>query len=420
MINKLINKIHNFLRWSEKYTKTDMVYLAKGGSWLTFRQIISSASVFFLSLIFANYLSPDTYGIYKYVLSLGILISAASLSGLGVALSRSASHNQDLSLKIAFRENLVWSIPSCLLSLGMSIYYYLMGNNTLAVSLIFIAILSPLSNSGQLYNAFLQGKKDFKNSSIFDAIGAGVNFIALVIALILTSNPLGIIFAYFFSSAIYNLIIYLYIRRTYQLNNVSDPNLISYSKHLSVMSILSIVATQIDKIFVFQQLGAVDLAIYTFAIAIPEQIKGLLKIFPSLAFPKFTNRSIKEIQKTILPKLFQFVLLTIVISLIFMVASPYIYQFFFPRYLASVPYSIIFGLSLFTAASTISVTVLKAHQAQKELYINTIVSYTSQIIIVFLAVYFWGLWGAIIGTMISRLIALIIPTILIYTIKTKE
>ena len=35
MINKIKNRIYNILRQSEKYTQTDMVYLAKGGFWLT-------------------------------------------------------------------------------------------------------------------------------------------------------------------------------------------------------------------------------------------------------------------------------------------------------------------------------------------------------------------------------------------------
>jgi hypothetical protein len=43
-MNQLKYKAYTFLRWSERHTKTDMIYLTKGGFWLTLAQVISSAS----------------------------------------------------------------------------------------------------------------------------------------------------------------------------------------------------------------------------------------------------------------------------------------------------------------------------------------------------------------------------------------
>jgi hypothetical protein len=43
MIEKIKNKIYNLLRWSEKYTKTDMVYPVRV-AWLTLSQSISVSS----------------------------------------------------------------------------------------------------------------------------------------------------------------------------------------------------------------------------------------------------------------------------------------------------------------------------------------------------------------------------------------
>jgi len=64
-IKKLKDKIYRLLRRSEKYFKTDMVYLAHGGFWLTLGQIISSAASFLLAIAFANLLPKETYGTYK-------------------------------------------------------------------------------------------------------------------------------------------------------------------------------------------------------------------------------------------------------------------------------------------------------------------------------------------------------------------
>ena len=54
MISTIKNRIILLLRKSEKYTKTDMVYLFSGGSWLVVGQIISSVSALALAVLFAN------------------------------------------------------------------------------------------------------------------------------------------------------------------------------------------------------------------------------------------------------------------------------------------------------------------------------------------------------------------------------
>ena len=66
---KIKEKIFNLLHWSQKYTGTDMVYLATGGFWLISGQIFYSATAFLLSIAFANLWSKETYGIYTYIIS---------------------------------------------------------------------------------------------------------------------------------------------------------------------------------------------------------------------------------------------------------------------------------------------------------------------------------------------------------------
>src|SRR3989338_6310130 len=76
------NKAYQLLRRSEDFFKTDMVYLAKGGFWFTLAQTVVSLSSFFLAVAFAQFVTKEAYGQYKYILSIVGLLGAFTLSGL--------------------------------------------------------------------------------------------------------------------------------------------------------------------------------------------------------------------------------------------------------------------------------------------------------------------------------------------------
>ena len=52
---------------AERYTKTDMLYFAKNGSWLIFAQISIALLALTLSVIFANFIPKDVYGTYRFL-----------------------------------------------------------------------------------------------------------------------------------------------------------------------------------------------------------------------------------------------------------------------------------------------------------------------------------------------------------------
>ena len=70
MTGRLRQKMLEFLRWSERYSKTDMLYLVRGGFWLSLNHIAASVSSLILAVAFANLIPAETYGTYRYVLSI--------------------------------------------------------------------------------------------------------------------------------------------------------------------------------------------------------------------------------------------------------------------------------------------------------------------------------------------------------------
>jgi len=339
-------KLYNLLRRSEKYTKTDMLYLAKGGSWLTGGEILNSATIFLLAIAFANLLPQETYGAYKYVLSLAGLFGIATLRGMSGAITQAAARNYEGVLVPAIKTRIRWGMFAALASIGTAGYYYLNGDNTLALSFLLIAAFLPLMESFMTYDSFLQGKKLFGVSVVYGAISQ-IAAVALMIAtLFLTKNLLVILFVYFASWTIIRFVCLRLTLRKFKPNKEYDPKVISYGKHSSVVNITASIIGSLDSIIIFHFLGAAELAIYSFALLPVIQLRAFSNRFSTLAMPKLAQRPLIQI-KTVLWKRMGFLfLLGLGASLAYIIIAPPIFKIFFPKYLDSIFLSQVFSFSL--------------------------------------------------------------------------
>lgn len=399
----LKTKIYNLLRWSEKYTKTDMVYLTKGSFWLTLGYAVSTGSAFLLAIAFANLLPKEVYGNYRYVLSLFGILAIPNLSGMETALTRTVAQGNEGSLMPVIKTRIRWGILGGIASLFTASYYYFFAHNpNLTMAFLITAAFLPLMDPLGSYSAVLTGKKLFGVSTKYFVITQIVSTAGLLTAILMTDNLFIILLAYF---APYTAMRYIYLKITlkkFQTNQNRDPNTISYGKHLSLMNVISTIATYLDRLLVFHYLGAVQLAIYSFAIALPEQIKALLKGIDALVLPKFSERTKEEIKQTIWGKVFRFGIAISVITIIYILAAPFVFKVFFPQYLDSVFYSQIFAISLLAGINTFHFSALQAQKAQKELYHFNIWSSLIEIFLLLVLLHFYGLMGIVLARVFTR------------------
>lgn len=414
-------KIAQILRNLEKYTRTDMLYLAKGGFWVTLSQIILSVATLLLTIAFAHYLSKETYGQYKYIISVGSILKVFILSGIGVATLQSITKGYEGTLVYAFWQNIKWSFLFFIAAGIGSIYYFVNDNSVLGISLLIIGCFSPIWTSTNLYSSFLIAKKDFKrNAYYFDILGNIFPYLCLFLTITLTDNVIWLIFVYFASNTLIGVILFLRILKIYKPNNEVDPNMLNYSKHLSGLGVIGVLSENIDQILVFHFIGPAQLAIYNFAVAIPNQIKGPLQNLGNLMFPKFAERENKDIRSGMRNKIILLLISSIVIIITYWFTSPYLYKWFFPNYLNSVPYSKIYILSLLWIISVPANTYLSAKKKVKEQYISIILGFVAQITCMLIGIIYWGLLGLIISRVVIRLIITLIAIILFNTSSKEE
>lgn len=402
IIERYRNKTYKFLRWTEKWTKTDMVYLTKGGFWLSFGQAFSSLSAFLLAIAFANLVPKEVYGNYKYILSIIGILSAFTLTGIATSIIQNTATGFEGSLKIGFWENLKWGSLMIALSVGTAIYYWINENTTLAISILIAGSFYPLIQSSSFFGSFLAGKKEFGKMTRLNIIRSIFPPIIIFLTILFTDNILFIITNYTLSQVFVTFILYIYTIKKWNPNKKINIDNKNYGKHLSLMNFLGVISSNLDNALIFHFFGAGQLAIYAFAIAIPNQFTFIKKGLASLVLPKFSEKNIFNLKQTLPSKAGKFLLVIIPIIVIYIISAPFIYKIFFPQYLDSILYSQIYSLYMLSFPLALYGQALVAHGNKKDLYFLNILPPIIKTVFMLITLPIIGIWGAIFAFLISK------------------
>lgn len=383
----------------------DAPYFLKGGFWLTFSQAISIGSGLVTTALFAHYLSSENYGIYRYLIGLAALFSAFSLTGIGQSILQTAAKKYYSFYSETLGLNYLFNIGVILSSLAAAIYYWTHDNQVLSLGCLIIAILQPISNVFQYTPSYLQGSRRFRESTIAQGVRTILTSTGSVIVLFFTNNILALFFSYLFFSAIVNILTHFWYRPK---NTAATPpdileKYISYAKNNSLRNLVSSVASRADSIIIFTQLGASELAVYSIATLIPEQVKGTFKNLASLLLPKYVTHSDKKVILRSIPKRsLQIGALLLIITILYIVTAPYVLELFFPKYISAIPYSQIYALSFLSFVSLIPMTAIQSSLDEKVL--NQINNQSTLLGLLFILVFTtqFGIMGAIVARVLTR------------------
>lgn len=395
MIRALKDRIVELLRFSERYTKTDMVYLASAGGWLFIARALAAVAGLAATFALAKLLTPESFGTYKFVLSLFGIIAAFSLSGIGTAVVQAVARGFEGAYKSAYRSSLIWSAPMSLIALGVAGYYFYNGNELLGTSLIIVALAAPFIQSGNLFDSYLVGKQKFKSEAVLGTLSAVVPLFSAVLLAALTSSTFFAVGGFLIASALTNAALYHYVLWRYAPRSNEDPETASFGKHLSVMGILGAISFQADRVLIFHELGAVALAVYALALAVPQQLRFGSKMLATAALPKLSSGDPAAIHKALPRKAFIIFLVSVAIAGSYILIAPLFFHTFFPEYAAAVPYSQFFALVILFFPATLYQQYLTARMEKEKLYLLQTVVPLVKIVLLFVLIPPYGIWGAI-------------------------
>ncbi|QQR76783.1 oligosaccharide flippase family protein [Candidatus Nomurabacteria bacterium] len=405
-INKIENKINLHL-----------TTFVKQGTWYFISHVANIIFAFSTSYLFAHYISKEEYGIYKYILSLSGILGAFTLTGMNISITRAVANGKLNSYIPSIKYQLRWNSYLFIISTIPIVYWMISGNFKIALGFGFISLSTILLTTFNTYNAYLSGKKEFKLIARYNIISSIFQTVSICSAIFLFKNALSIIIFSFSAQTL--SAIFFYVKTKPDVKNVpsttySKDETIQFGKKLSLNNIIKLISDQSDKFIMFNLFGPYQLAIYAFAQALPDQIRGLFKIIPSVILPHLSERADQDIPKTFWKYLGVLFLLVTSMVIIYNIFAYFIFALFFSTYIDSVFYSRILSISMIPATLTLPLITLL--NAQGKAGVSRTLSTTSaftEIITLYVSGYFFGFIGMVIGKAISATIIFIIALFLV-------
>ncbi len=399
--------------FGEKHLKTDVRYLVKGGIWLITGQIF----VFFTSLllvwIFANSLDKDTYGEYRFITAFSALLGLTALPGANIALTRSVAKDYLGTVRSILCAKIKWSLAGTIIGLTISIYYLVQGNELLSLMFLIISMANPLLVSFTIYSPYLNGLKEFRAYSITSVIQRLVIVLPLIVVILMTKNIIIIISSFVFFTIIAHVGLYFSVLDKYKPNKNIDYEAVPYAKKLSLLVCLREATQYIDKLIIWYVVGPIQVAIYTIALALPQEVYSAMSNVGVLALPKMTNTPREVLRENLFRKILIYLFFSIPVAILLFISIPYIFKILFPQYIESIFLAQLASLIILSAPTVLITQYFNATKQTKPLYIIQITEPVIFYISLIILVSFYGLTGAILAVVLKSFFSIILSSYLL-------
>jgi O-antigen/teichoic acid export membrane protein len=418
MHSKLLQRSLSLVDYFSKVFRIDLRYILKGGSFLGTTQVTSAIISFLLTLAFANFLPQDVFGTYKYVLATYALLAIFSLPGLDTSIVETVSKGHHGAFLHSVKTKFKWGFIGTLASFLYAGYHFYSGAAELGWVFILVGCFMPFMEALSTYGGFLNGDKKYAFWSLTDFLNQVISASALFVAMYFSDSIFVLLTAYFVSYIFIKSIFVLYINKKYVLNTSFDPTYLNYGKQMTWFQIVTRGVASIDSLVLFHFLGPVQVAIFSIANAIPQRVQSVFKLTGTLSFPKYANVDEKTLSRTLPKKMILFGLIIFFVCLVYIALVPYFFKFFFPKYLASTPYTqllIFYNLSAITYPFS---SYLNAHRKVKENYTIAIVSFVVKALTLIILVPIYGVWGAVWSILLSSWSSIAFAYYYLYKVKT--
>ena len=396
---------HKFINYGTEFFGLDLKYFAGGGFWTAFGQGMNSSISFLLIIAFANLLPKETYGFYRYILSLAGIFNVFTMTGMNAAVSQATATGNEGALRTSVRYQLKWNVMMAIAMWGLGGYYFLNDNQILAISFLIFGIFTPLTFAFNTYGAYLDGKKQFKINNLFSIFSTAIYAAGMLLATLLSKEILPLIIAYALTTMIANIFFYWKTLQIFNPPLAPAGDVVKYGRRLTLLGFIGPIVAQTDSIVLVHFWGPAPLAVYSLARAIPDKVGPFIKSIINLGLPKLAVKNTEEIDEVFYKRIFQAIGLGALLAVGYILVSPLVFKYLLPKYIDSIFYSQILALSFIFIAPVGYIGTAINSQKMFGAIASSSISSSIVKIILYVAL---GIWGGILGLVLAQVIYYII------------
>ncbi|GEM_PF-1940296 len=381
---------------------TNVRFLARSATLVTISHGVSMLRGLITGYLVARLFPRELYGQYQFILSVVGAIAVCGLPNMGTALSRATARGEKgISLPVARIQFLISLLGSLIL---LAVIPLLPPERSALWPLFLLAaVIFPIS---QTANSFFAGLTI--GNARFDAtLRANLAWSAIVIVAtlaILLFHPSAILL--YATVTVLPALAYLWYGRKLlptQEAAASVRHIVRYGISLTVVSLPMTLSWYLDKLLITGLLGLNQLAIFSVALLMPEQVKVWAKELLPVSFAlQATGEDNRERRLRLAGIVGRMTLLFAAGIVLYIFLAPFLFAILFPNYPDAVLLSQIFSLTLLAIPSTLIAQYMEAQAMLSALRRSQWLSSVVFVIATLTLIPAYGLLGAVIARGILR------------------
>lgn len=384
-----------------------------GFSWQTVLRLTSMAAVLIKTMFIARILTPTDFGLFALIaIALG-LVEATTETGVNLTIiqsKRSIKYFIDTAWVIAIIRGFIIGILMVLMGIAMSNFYNEKPLTILVATAALVPIIKGFINPSIVL--FHKNLEFFKDSAFKLAIILFEATAAIILAFIFKSVValvLGLI-----AGAIFEVILSFVIFKDKPVFNYISSRakiIFSNTKGLSVAAALSYINENVDDFLLGKTLGTYSLGLYHNAYSLGHKVNyDFAKSVNHSVLPVFTKivNEKQRLKSAFFKSIFVTAIITIGLSLPLLIAPEFIVSLILgEKWLSITPYLYLFVIAgILQSISIIFYSVFYAKKKYKTVNTHLLFTVTLLIVLLMILPQKYGITGAGIAVVVSRLVSL--------------
>lgn len=271
-------------------------FLYKYGRWTVLGRIVVAILNLFLSVVLTKLMTTSDYGNYQYYLSIFLLLEFFSNPGATSAVLKYVALRKEWVCDFLLKQRFKYSLIASTIFIIFGVYNIFEGDFFETIIYFSFSFLFPFFFCYDLFASYLHAKIELKKLNIIYIVRSFIQVLATIIVFKLTNNVLITVITFIASIAISNMYFYKKNIKFMSINKF-EINIKNKAKSmaigLSLISLLGTIASQIDKILIFNLIDSKSLAIFSIGMMIGISINSLFKSILSSFDAKLVIHNIK-------------------------------------------------------------------------------------------------------------------------------